>query len=129
MMEGVLVNVYWALLTGVTRAAGLPLPQAETQATTPDEGGGSKPKPGNPGLDREEVIYRVIKAQEGEEIKQRKPDKTWKEIAREIGWRFGYNKSGVKLLEDARKRLERADQVLLAEVERRRKKKKEKKEI
>jgi hypothetical protein len=63
-------------------------------------------KGGRPGLSGEELVYRLAKAQEAEEIRARDPRKTWKEIAREIKWRHGSDKAGVKLLEDARKRLE-----------------------
>ncbi len=65
-------------------------------------------RPGRPGLPPNELIYRLAQAQRAEEIKARHPDMTWKEIAREIGWTKGTSKAGVKLLEDARHRLERA---------------------
>jgi hypothetical protein len=81
---------------------------------------------GRPGLNREELIYRLTKAQEAEEIKHREPRKTWKEIAREIGWRYGSEPHGVKLLEDARHRLRRPEnKALLDEISVRRKEKKE----
>jgi hypothetical protein len=62
-------------------------------------------KGGRPGLSGKELVYRLAKAQEAEEIRARDPRKTWKEIAREIKWRHGSDKAGIKLLEDARKRL------------------------
>jgi hypothetical protein len=68
-----------------------------------------KRRGGHPGLPREEVIYRLAKAQEAEEIKQRDPSMTWKEIAREIGWRYGASESGVKKLQYARDRLHRLE--------------------
>jgi len=66
-------------------------------------------KGGRPGLSRDVLIYRIAKALEAEEIKLRNPDMVWKEIAKEIKWRHGYNGAGVKLLEDARKRLKRLE--------------------
>jgi len=76
-------------------------------------------KQGRPGLSLEykEYIYRLAKAQEGEEIKARDPQKPWKAIAVEIGWaRGGTKESAIKLLADARKRLERASAKDLEEV-------------
>ena len=66
--------------------------------------------PGRHELDRAELIYRLAKAQEAEEIKARDPDKRKKEIAQQIGWRFGVTESGIKLLDYARDRLKRAQQ-------------------
>jgi hypothetical protein len=81
---------------------------------------------GHPGLAREELIYRLMKAQEAEEIKQREPEMTWKEIARAVGWRFGNEPRGVKLLEDARHRLRRPEnKALVDEIAMRRKERKE----
>ena len=76
-------------------------------------------------LKHEELIYRLAKAQQAIEIRRDDPEKTWKEIAREIDWRYGSSKAGVKLLEDARlsrlKRLELGEygdpHILLAEIE------------
>ncbi len=76
-------------------------------------------KPGRPGLSHEELIDRLAKAQEAEEIKAHDSNKTWKEIAREIGWKYS-----IKLLEDARHKLERASENTLREVTEFRKKKK-----
>lgn len=87
-------------------------------------------KPGRPGLklNQKEYIYRLAKAQEAEEIRRADPSKTWKEIAKEINWRLGYSKSGVKLLEDARKRLLRvnSNDLILAEIKEYREKEKKK---
>jgi hypothetical protein len=78
-------------------------PAGENQAKGTGRG------PGRPGLSRDELIYRLAKAQEGEQIKRDDPSMTWKEIALEIDWRMGAGKPGVKLLEDARKRLRRLE--------------------
>jgi len=92
------------------------------------EGEETERGPGRRELDRGELIYRLAKAQEAEEIKAREPDKRWKEIAKAIGWRLGLTASGVKLLEYARDRLKRAqkegDRELLDEVKKYRKEKK-----
>jgi hypothetical protein len=69
--------------------------------------GVGKRRGGRPGLDREELIYRLAKAQEAEEIRREDPSMRWKEIAREVQWRPGTTKAGIKLLEDARQRLRR----------------------
>jgi hypothetical protein len=76
------------------------------------------PRVGHPGLDHDEVICRLAKAQQAEEIRRADKSMTWKEIAREIGWNKGADKAGVALLADARRRLHRlaADDPLLAEV-------------
>ena len=105
----------------------------------------SRSKRGSHGLEHAELIYRLAKAQEAEEIKARSPHKTWKEIAKEINWqpttppstsdflkdhdsearKFA---SDIKLLEDARNRLERVmksgDEALLNEIAEFRKEKK-----
>jgi hypothetical protein len=85
-----------------------------------------KEKPGRRGLDRPELVYRVAKAQEGEEIRAKDSQKPWKEIAKEISWYLGMSKAGIKLLEDARYRLERLNlndpNNILKEVEEFRKK-------
>jgi hypothetical protein len=79
--------------------------QAEAQA--------DKKRGGRPGLDHDELIYRLAKAQEAEEMRLDNPDMTWKEIAKEIKWRHGISKAGIKLLEDARlsrlRRLKKSD--------------------
>ncbi len=84
-------------------------------------------KPGHPGLDHEELIYRLAKAQEAEELRASKPELHWWQIASQIGWRYGKKESGIKKLEDARKRLKQADSALLQEIETWRKGSKEKK--
>lgn len=84
--------------------------------------------PGRNKMQHEEVIYRLAKAQEAVGMKAAAPDTTWKEIAREIQWRPGWDLNGVKLLEDARHRLERVlnagDEATLKEVAEFRKEKK-----
>lgn len=62
---------------------------------------------GRPPLERHELVYRLAKAQEAEEIRAREPEKTWKEIAQQIRWRHGAGITGVERLRDARKRLKR----------------------
>jgi len=75
---------------------------------------------GRPGLDHHELIYRLAKAQEAEEIRRGDPSMTWKEIAKEIDWRYGINAPGLALLRDARRRLQRLEKndpdALLQEV-------------
>ena len=60
---------------------------------------------GRPGLDHDELLYRLAKAQEAEEIKRAHPDMWWKMVAKEINWRHGISGPGLTLLRDARKRL------------------------
>jgi hypothetical protein len=83
-------------------------------------------RPGHPGLSHEELIYRLQKAQEGEELKAHDRLLTWKEVARKVDWRYGSNSAGIKKLEDARKRLKRLQkddpEGLLEQIVRRRKK-------
>jgi hypothetical protein len=83
--------------------------------------------PGRHPLKRDELTYRLAAAQEAEELKARDPAMTWKEIAKEICWRPGWKPAGVKLLEDARKRLARLQkddpEHLLDAVSQRRKRK------
>jgi hypothetical protein len=112
----------------VTAIPGLPTEQGHTVATmreTQDEIGVTKrtevqdvPRPGHPGLDHDELIYRLAKAQEGEELKQADKSTTWRWIAREIKWNKGSHNAGLALLRDARARLGRLDpdDALLAEV-------------
>jgi hypothetical protein len=67
---------------------------------------GKRPRTGGrPGLDHDELIYRLAKAQQAEEIKRADPDMWWKMIAKEINWRHGIGGPGLTLLRDARKRL------------------------
>ena len=112
------------------RVAEESLPDHSTQVASPanvskDE---NKPGRGRHELDHAELIYRLAKAQEAKEIRAQVPDKRWKEIAKEIGWRFGTDKAGIKLLEDARHRLRRVrdtgDQATLDEIAQFRKEKK-----
>jgi len=80
-------------------------------------------KPGRPGLqlEREEYLYRLCKAQQGEQSRGRNPKMLWKEIAKQIQWKYGTKEAGIKLLQDARKRLARASPEDLDEVAQRRK--------
>jgi hypothetical protein len=84
------------------------------------------PQRGNPGLSREELIYRIDCALQAEEIRAENPEKTWAEITSEIRWKYGVDRAGIKKLEDARNRLKRARKSdsdgLLAEVLARREK-------
>ena len=82
-------------------------------------------RPGHPGLPHEELVYRLAKAQQAEEIRGQHPSMFWKEIARAIEWKHGSRPGGVKLLEDARRRLKGASPELKAEVAQYRKEKKE----
>jgi len=64
------------------------------------------PRPGGrPVLERKEVVNRVARAQDAEEMRKADPIATWKEIARAIGWGFGSDESALALLRDARHRL------------------------
>jgi len=75
---------------------------------------------GRPGLDHDELIYRLAKAQEAEEIRRADPEMWWKMVAKEINWRHGISGPGLTLLRDARKRLRSLEQAdpggLLQEV-------------
>lgn len=57
---------------------------------------------GHPGLDHDELVYRLAKAEEAEEIRSENPDMTWKEIAKDIDWRYGIDERGLALLRVAR---------------------------
>ncbi|MBI5879950.1 MAG: hypothetical protein HZB53_20065 [Chloroflexi bacterium] len=87
----------------------------------------AKRGPGRTKLDHTELIYRLAKAQEGEELRAR-DGRYWKEIAEQIAWKHGKDKAGVKLLEDARLRLKRhkADKGIMREVKAHREKEKKK---
>lgn len=65
---------------------------------------------GRPGLDHDELIYRLAKAQEAEEIRRADPEMWWKMVAKEINWRYGSSDPGLSLLRDARKRLRRLEE-------------------
>jgi hypothetical protein len=77
-------------------------------------------KPGRPPLAEAELIPRLALAQQAEELKRANPEKTWGEIAYEIGWRFGSGKPGLALLRKARRRLaevvEQDQQDILAKI-------------
>jgi len=85
---------------------------------------------GRPGLDDDELLYRLAKAQEAEEIRRADPEMWWKAVAKEINWRYGISERGLALLRDARKRLHRLEESdpdgLLQEVEQRRRARKTK---
>ena len=84
-----------------------------------------RPMRGHPGLDHDELIYRLAKAQEAEDIKEKNPEMTYGEIALKIGWDRGATRgSKIKLLEKARQDLDDADPELLSKVEEYRKKEK-----
>lgn len=140
LMPGELAHRFFALLPPTAAAmpsAGHPVlqeqPQTESahgappaeQVQTPTKRKGG---PGRNKMEYEELIYRLAKAQEAIEMKAAAPDMTWKEIAKEIRWRPGWDLNGVKLLEYARQRLERVinseDEATLKEVAEFRKEKK-----
>lgn len=93
-----------------------PAPEPEENPKTPG---------GRHTLEPDELVYRLAKAEEAEEMKARDPGRRWKEIALEIGWNKGSNTSGLKLLQYARERLaearKRGDQALLDRVKEKRK--------
>jgi hypothetical protein len=64
---------------------------------------------GRPGLDHDELIYRLAKAQQAEEARAADPRKRWRDIAEEVGWAYGNKQDGLALLRDARHRLRRLD--------------------
>lgn len=80
---------------------------------------------GRPGLDHDEKIYRLAKAEEAEKIRGLHPNMYWKEIAQQIGWRYGSRENGLALLRGARHSLHRLQKndpdCLLQEVEEHRK--------
>lgn len=72
--------------------------------------------PGNPGLATDELTRRLALALWAQEIRLKDPSLPWKEISRKIRWTYS-----VKLLEDARHRLVRAQKSndpILEEAER-----------
>jgi len=98
------------------RTLGQPVPPTGHRGDCPGEPVG---EPGRPGLDRDELVYRLSAALRAREL--RAGGMTWAEAARELRWRYGHGAAGVKLLQDAEKRLcrlERSDpEGLLAELE------------
>jgi len=68
------------------------------EAINPDRG-----LAGRPTLTRDDLIYRLAKAQEGEEIKAADNRMTWGEICFSLNWRYSFG-----LFRDARRRLEEA---------------------
>ncbi|TKJ31754.1 MAG: hypothetical protein CEE40_00020 [Chloroflexi bacterium B3_Chlor] len=80
---------------------------------------GKRERPaGRPGLDHDDMIYRLAKAEEAEEIRRADPDMWWKMVAKQINWRYGISDRGLALLRDARKRLRRLDRPLPTSVRR-----------
>lgn len=77
--------------------------QAQPESSAAAAPGALAVPAGNPGLSREEQIYRLALAIWAEELRQQDPQSPWKEIARKIGWPYH-----PKLLADARQRLARA---------------------
>jgi hypothetical protein len=65
---------------------------------------------GRPGLDHDELVYRLAKAQEAEEIRRADPEMWWKMVAKAINWRHGISGPGLTLLRDARRRLHSLEQ-------------------
>jgi len=53
-----------------------------------------------------DFLYRIAKAQEAEEWRAQDPAMGWSEIAKEIGWKYGYSENGLAQLRRARRRLE-----------------------
>lgn len=90
----------------------------EEKEPMPTRSGTRRKRGGRPELDHDELIYRLAKAQEAEEIRRENPDMVWKEIAKVIEWNKGTSDSGVALLRDARLRLKRLkpDDPLLSEI-------------
>lgn len=58
-------------------------------------------KGGAPVLDHNERLYRQRKVQEAIALRESDPSITWKEIAHEIEWRYGWNPGGIKKLQRA----------------------------
>lgn len=72
---------------------------AKTEQAEPAVQDDAQPRgPGNPGLERAELIYRLAAAQEAVEIKASDPSITWKECARKLRWRHGTRPSAIKKL-------------------------------
>jgi hypothetical protein len=99
------VEYFEALLA----AMGERWPQAWAKARSPVGTDKRQRATGRPGLDHDELIYRLAKAQEAEEIRRADPEMWWKMVAKEISWRHGISGPGLSLLRDARKRLWRLE--------------------
>jgi hypothetical protein len=100
----------------------------ETQLSEPYTHGPNDWHGGHPGLDHDELIYRLTKAQEAEEIRHSDSSRPWKQIARDIQWNKGTCEAGLALLRNARYRLRRlkpGDPLLEEVVEHRAKETKE----
>lgn len=52
-----------------------------------------------------DFLYRIAKAQEAEEWRAQDPAMGWSEIAKEIGWKYGYSENGLGILRRARRNL------------------------
>lgn len=85
-------------------------PEARARTRTGAAVGKRQRPTGRPGLDHDEVIYRLAKAEEAEEIRRADPDTWWKAVAKEINWPYGISDRGLALLRDARKRLRRLEE-------------------
>lgn len=115
---------------GAQRTVGADILQQDSQAEPAVDGSSTHvdvvepidtdlaPRVGHPGLDHDELIYRLAKAQEAEELKQANKHMTWRWIAQEIKWNKGRDNAGLALLRDARQRLHRLapGDPLLAEI-------------
>lgn len=84
-------------------------PEAQAKPTIAVNATEKQRQGGRPGLRHNERIYRLAKAQEAEQIRHDDPSMTWKEIAKEIQWRYGIGERGLALLRDARHRLHRLE--------------------
>jgi hypothetical protein len=85
-----------------------PEPEGATLPQFPREDVAGK-RGGRPGLDHDELIYRLAKAQQAEEARAADPRKRWRDIAEEVGWAYGNKQDGLALLRDARHRLRRLE--------------------
>jgi hypothetical protein len=97
-----------SLISGAAAAQTL---QTKSATASPE-----KKKRGRPGLSSGEYIYRLAKAQESVELKKKHSSMTWPEICSKIGWCQQRDASRIKLLAEARKKLEQVDDMTLAAV-------------
>lgn len=95
------VDYFGALLAAIEEL----WPQAWAKTRSPVAIEKGQRATGRPGLDHDELIYRLAKAQEAGEIRRADPEMWWKMVAKEINWRYGISDRGLALLRDARKRL------------------------
>lgn len=94
-LHTVIIKRFWSRFN--TEAQSIP----ERQADAPKRQGG------RPGLEHGELIYRLAKALEAEQMRSEKPWMKWEDIAVKIEWRHGFKANGLALLRDARHRLDR----------------------